>query len=181
MELFPGHLFYNNNTCDDFLFFKQDTYYIGNGNIFIQGSYTQHYNEKVKLEITVINSWHIRNINMIVSDSYKLVDTKYYDTIEEVININEMINIWNIYHNVNINTKYESFTSFKITGNLLKTVNHRPIRLVDYILYNQLIPVEDMVNVPNSYNLKKQINEIYKKEIFNLETEFNNYYSDFEV
>ena len=109
MELFPGRLFYNNNTCDEFLIFKQGSYYIGNGNIFIQGLYSQYNNDKIKLKLVIkqianknikkIPEWVKENPDCYDSESKK--NDKYLKIVsnsmsgsteqEQITNLNKII------------------------------------------------------------------------------------------
>ncbi len=174
MELHPTEVCYN-------LYINNDpthnwgVFYIGNGDVFIQGTTYIHHNEndKIKLQIMFINSWYKYNINMIVSDSYETVGKYYYDTIEDAINLTEMLKYWIKYKDFKCNKQFKKSTTFKMNeGDLLKKIQYRSPTLVDYIIYNKNLSMEDMKYVPHAYNIREKINYVYDKNIFNLE-EFN--------
>ncbi len=149
-------------------------FFVGNGNIFIKGeTYILHgENDKIKLQIIFINPSYTNNIDYIMSDSYEVVENKYYDTIEDAININEMIKIWCHYKDYKCNKKFIKQSIFKTPeGNLLNKIQYRTFSLVDHIIYNKMLKIEnnDMEYVPNSYYLHEKINYIYNKKIFNLD------------
>jgi hypothetical protein len=168
--LHPNEVYYNITIQQD-LFNKWGQFYIGNGDVFIMGqTYSLHgENDKIILELTFINSWYKYNINFIMSDSYEKVGKHYYDTIEDAINMDEMIKYWIMYKDFKCNKLFISSTSFKINGNILNKIKYRTMSLVDQIIYNKLIKLEDMETLPNSYNLCEKINKVYNKNIFNLD------------
>jgi hypothetical protein len=173
MELKPTEFCYNiyinnNDPC------KYGIFYIGNGDIFIKGTtYILHgENDKVKLELTFINSSYSYNIDYIVSNSYEQIDIKYYNTIEDAINMKEMIKFWCNYKDYKCNKQFKYTTMFKINdGNLLNKIQYRTSTLVDYIIYNKMLKItegNDMSYIPNCPILHEKINYVYNKEIFNL-------------
>ena len=166
-ELLDNEVYYNfNNKSND----KWLIFYIGNYNKFIMGQTLIYHDQKfkIKLEITIINSLHKYNIDRIVSNSYKLVDTIYYDDINE-INLNEMIRIWNKYKDIECSTKFKYTRSFIVSGNLLNKILYKPFSLVDYIIYNKLIKEEHYSYVPFSPLLREKINAVYEEEIFDMD------------
>jgi len=93
MELKPTEFCYNiyinnNDPC------KYGIFYIGNGDIFIKGTtYILHgENDKVKLELTFINSSYSYNIDYIVSNSYEQIDIDYiiYNKMLKITEGNDM-------------------------------------------------------------------------------------------
>lgn len=155
MDLQTDYLYYNINN---------DTYYIGNGEIFIQGVYFENRNI---IEITYINSYYKYNIEMIVSNSYKKVaDYKFYN-IDDAINFNEMIKMWNKYNNYFLDVYYKNLISFKLVGNILNKIQYKNVSLFDIILYKKIISNDNLIiNSCFNYEQKQKINKIYNKVIF---------------
>lgn len=173
MELNPSEVYYNIYINEIPL--KYGTFYVGNGNTFIHGhTYSLHgENDKIKLEITLINSDNKNNIDHISSNSYQVIDNKYYDTIEDAVNIEELLKSWVQYKDYKCNKKFIKSTVFKIQeGNLLNKIQYRTLSLVDYIIYNKLIKGDDMPYIPFSYTIREKINYVYNQKIFDM-NEFN--------
>ena len=170
MDLLPTEVYYhiytNNNLID-----KWGEFYIGNGDIFIKGTtYVLHgENNKVKLELTFINSSYVYNTDYIISSSYETIHTAYYDTIDDAINKNEMLKYWNQYKDYKCNKKFIASTTFKINyGNLLNKIQYSTPSLVDIIIYNKKLKKEDMIYVPFSPKIREKINLVYNEEIFDM-------------
>ena len=106
-ELGTNNLFYN---------IHNNFYYIGNGDIFIQGVYVNK-----AIEITCIKTCCKYNIDIIVSYIYKKVGKYIFDNQDDAINFNEMIKMWNKYNNSNLyGILFIYPTVFKMNkGNLL--------------------------------------------------------------
>ena len=146
---------------------SNNIYYIGNGDIFIQGTY---YNNN-SVEITCIKSDYKYNIDMIVSNSYKKIGEHKYNNKDEAINFNEMIKIWNKYNNYNLDDiPFISRLVFRMNGgNLLNKIKYKNVSLFDIILYKNIISNTDLVEFNTCFNTdkKNRINQIYNKIIFN--------------
>jgi hypothetical protein len=155
MDLLPNNLYYNIN---------ENVYYIGNGNIFIQGVYFFQTNI---IEITYIKSCHKYNIEMIVSFSYMKVASYKFDNIDDAINFNEMIKMWNTYNNYYLDIYYTYAMSFKLVGNILNQIQYKNVSLFDIILYKKIISKDDLIiNSCFTKDKKEKINKIYNKIIF---------------
>ena len=171
-----------NEVCYNFYITKEKPlewgeFYIGNNNIFIYGrTYSLHgTNDKIKLDITFINSFYMYNIDYIISNSYQKIKTEYYDTIEDAINIDEMIKHWVQYRDYKCTNDFKSPRTFNIfNGTLLNKIQYRQNTLVDYIVYNKMIKMEDMKYVPFCPDICRKINYVYDSNIFDIE-KFNQY------
>ena len=142
-------------------------YYRGDGNIFIQGTC----NDNNYAEIIFIKSAYKYNIDMIISDSYKIVGKYAYNNKDEAINFNEMIKMWNKYNNYNLyGILFISPTVFRMHGkNLLNKIKYKNLSLFDIILYKNIISKDILSAFNTCFNSdkKNRINEIYNKIIFN--------------
>ena len=156
MHLLPNNLYYNIN---------ENFYYIGNGDIFIQGVYFEQQNI---INITCIKSCYKYNIEMIVSFSYMKVGTYKFDNIDDAINFNEMIKMWNTYNNYYLDIYYTYPMSFKLVGNILNQIQYKNVSLFDIILYKKIISKDNliMINMCFTNKKKEKINKIYNKIIF---------------
>ncbi len=181
MELGPNEVYYNINIDKDNVL-PYGCFYIGNGNIFLFGmTYSFHNNQenknKILLHIKFINSLNKNNKNMIVSNSYETVEETFYDSIEDAINLKEMLRIWIKYMNHKCDKKFIKTASFKIipdvNENHLNKIEYKKSTLVDTIIFNKKLKMEDMQYVPFSYDLREKINITYNQDIFDL-NEFDN-------
>ena len=155
LQLLPHHLYYNIN---------DNVYYIGNGEIFIQGVYFEQQNI---IFITCIKSCYKYNIEMIVSFSYIKVAEYIFNNKDDAINFNEMIKMWNMYNNYYLDVYFTYPTSFKLVGNILNQIQYKNISLFDIILYKKIISTNDLIiNSCFNYEQKQKINKIYNKNIF---------------
>jgi hypothetical protein len=133
LQLLPHHLYYNIN---------DNVYYIGNGEIFIQGVYFEQQNI---IFITCIKSCYKYNIEMIVSFSYIKVAEYIFNNKDDAINFNEMIKMWNMYNNYYLDVYFTYPTSFKLVGNILNQIQYKNISLFDIILYKKIISTNDLI------------------------------------
>ncbi len=183
MELAPNEVYYNMYIAKDKIL-PYGCFYIGDGNIFLIGNTyifhnNQYYRNKILLNIKFINSLNNYNIDSILSDSYETIEEIFYNSIDDAINMNEMLKLWNKYKTHKCNKKFISPVSFKITnGNLLNKIKYTTLTLVDYIIFNKKLKMEDMQNLPFSYELREKINFAYNKDIFDM-NEVNYYNSSF--
>jgi len=169
MTLLPTEVYYNIHiNKDDPL--PYGSFYIGNGDVFIFGTtYSLHGNDKIKLGITFINSHYKHNTNYIVSNSYQTINFLYYNTIEDAINIEEMIKLWIQNKDFKCNKKFIQSTTFRISnGNLLNKIQYKTMSLVDYIIYNKMINKNDMKYVPMEPNICAKINLVYNEIFFDM-------------
>jgi hypothetical protein len=169
MALLPNEVNYNIHINKDAPL-PYGVFYIGNGHVFIQGDTTSlQGGDKIKLDITIINSHYKYNTNYIVSNSYQVIDTRYYDTLEDAVNIEEMIKLWIQNKDFKCNKKFIQSTTFKINnGNLLNKMQYRTMSLVDYIVYNKMIDKNNMEYVPFCPEIRMKINLVYDKNIFDM-------------
>ncbi len=156
MELDPYHLYYKIN---------DDSYYIGNGDIFIQGIYS---NIRKIMSITCINTYG-KYYDFIVSDCYKEVYEYKIDR-NIAFSFNEMIKMWNKYNNYNLdNIHFLSPTIFRNSnGYLFNHIKYKNLSLFDIILYKNIISKEIFIEYNMAFNGEKKdkINKIYKQIIF---------------
>ncbi len=156
-------------------FYDVGLFYIGNGNIFLRGVIVNTFrgeSYKFKLIIQFINS-KSNNSNTIYSNSHDIIGERYYNSVEDAVNINEMFKIWNKYRNHKCDKQYNSIAEFKtIKGNLLNKIKFKSFSMVDSIIFNKKLQMEDMKYIPFNYELRRKINIAYDKDIFNL-NEFN--------
>ncbi len=170
MRIPSTHLYYYYNIDYSMSCFKTGIFYIGNHNIFITGKCHQNYNQKIKLNIEIINVAcynHCASYNAISSNSYQEVDTLYFDSIEDAINIQQMLKYWHSYHDFKCTKLFIQYTTFRI-DKLCDIIQYKSNSLVDYIIYNKKLAMEDMKSIPFSYELREKINTAYNKQIFNL-------------
>jgi hypothetical protein len=160
-------VYYNKGYYECFTFEKNGYFYIGNGNVFLFGVFKQLIPGETKLNIVFINSYYKYNTNYISTNSYETIARDIiYDSCEEILDTKEMIKLWNKYKNYKCTKKFHFITSFKVNkGNLLSKLYIKPMNLVDYILYNNLIKEEDMECIP--IMLHDKVNYYYDKNIFN--------------
>ncbi len=168
MSLPSTHLYYyykieNDNT-------GYSLFYIGNHNVFIYGYGMKTLKKKISLSIVFINVLcynHCASNNAITTDSYMNIDTLYFDTFEDAINIKQLLKYWHKYNNYKFEDKFYHPSYFRIPQ-ICQMIQYRPAKLVDYIIYNKMLKEEEMKYIPFSYKLRKQINNNYDKDIFNL-------------
>jgi hypothetical protein len=173
MTLKPSEVYYNIYLDNNFID-KWGVFYIGDGDVFIMGHTFIHNKNKIKLEITFINSYNKYNINMIVSNSYEKVETVYYDTVADAININEMLKYWIKYKDYKCTKQFKLLTTINIIeGSLLNKIQYKPETLLDNIIYNKMLKMEDMEYVPFSLGLREKINDVYENNIFDLNEFYN--------
>ncbi len=172
-DLLPTEVYYHIYTDTKFID-NWGEFYIGNHDIFIKGTtFVLHgENNKVKLELTFINSSYAYNTDYIMSSSYEKIHTAYYDTIDDAINKNEMLKYWIQYKDYKCNKKFKVSTTFKI-GNQLNKMQYRTPSLVDLIIYNKKINKNEMKYVPLAPEICRKINLVYNEEIFNLNIFYN--------
>jgi hypothetical protein len=156
MDLIRDHLYYNIN---------ENFYYIGNGVIFIQGVY---FETRKIIYITCIKSCYKYNIEMILSFSYMKVAEYNFDNIDDAINFNEMIKMWNTYNNYYLDVYCTYPISFKLVGNILNQIQYKNLSLFDIILYKNIISKDELIIINMCFNdeQKEKINKIYNKIIF---------------
>jgi hypothetical protein len=175
------HVYYNKGYYDHISFEKQGYFYIGDGNIYIQGEFKEDFpisHRKTKLKLVFINSYfNYNSVNYISTKSYETIaEDIIYESSEDILNTNEMIKIWHKYKNHKCVKTYNNIISFKVyKGNLLNKLYVRPMKLVDYIinsLYNnQLIKEEDMCYIP--FTLRNKIMLAYNPSY---ESDESNYF-----
>jgi hypothetical protein len=176
-HLRQNEVYYNKTIYEDPIDFG--LFYIGNGDIFIQGqTFTTHRGglKKVKLELRLIKSLDKLSLGcgIIKTNSYELIGEKYYDTIEEAVNLDEMINIWIEYKDFKLNPTHPLTSKIQMTLNeKLKIVPWYQDTLVNHIIYNKKLNNDDMKHVPYSPTLREKINHAYNEEIFDMNEFYN--------
>jgi hypothetical protein len=152
-------------------FYDVGIFYIGNGNIFLRGVTVKNFPgepSKFIFIIQFINSTS-NDSNNIYSNSYEIVEKRYYNSVEEAININEMFKIWNKYRNHKCEKQYNSTAKFNIPkGGILNKIKLKSFSLMDTIIFDKKIQMEDMKYIPFNYELRRKINLAYDKDIFDL-------------
>ncbi len=169
MELHPTEVYYN-------LYINYDTplpygvFFVGNGLVFLRGYiYKSTLKQNFILGIEFINSYYKYNITNITTNSYKTIAEYEYNTIEDAINMKEIIKYWNKYKDYKFEKTFIYTTSFKIEGgDILTKTKYRTDTLVDLIIYNKMIKKEDMYLVPCEPNIREKINEVYNENIFDM-------------
>ncbi len=170
MSLPSTHLYYYYNINNSMSFFKTGIFYIGNNDVFIMGNCQQHDDEKIKLDLQFINVIyynHCPSYNTITSNSYEVVETLYFDNMEDAINLQQMLKYWYKYHDHKCNKKFITYSYLRI-DKLCDIVQYKSATLLDYIIYNKKLDMKDMNSIPFSYELREKINNVYNKNIFNL-------------
>lgn len=157
MELDPYHLYYKIN---------DDSYYIGNGDIFIHGLY---YNSRKTMSITCIKTYG-KYYDFIASDSYKEVYEYKIDR-NIAFSFNEIIKMWNKYNNYNLdNIHFKLSTPFRDSnGYLFNHIKYKNLSLFDIILYKNLISKEIFIEYNMAFNgeHKEKINKVLSDMAFN--------------
>ncbi len=170
------HVYYNTGFYECFTDERNAYFYIGNGSIFLYGYITQLIPGKAKLNITFINSYFdCIHISHITTKSYETVaENIIYNSIEEIVDINELIKLWHKYKNHKCNKEYHKSTTYLVRqGNLLNRLYVKPMKLVDYtidFMYKNKLFKKNMEGIP--FTLHDKINDYCGEEIFPEQSEF---------
>ncbi len=176
------HVYYNTGFYDCFKDDKYAYFYIGNGRIFLYGYIRQSIPGKANLSVTfIISYFDCVHISHITTKSYETVaENIIYNSIEEILDINELIKIWHKYKNHKCNKEFRRLTTYLVPqGIFLNKLYIRPMKLVDYtidFMYKNKLFKKNMEGIP--FTLHDKINDYCGEKIFtDISEQFNDLFN----